>query len=60
LIAVRFGDEHHIMPLLLRQVSDDMQELSRKVLMDEQIFHAVILDLDMRRRAAVRRRNTVT
>src|SRR5665213_433348 len=59
LIAVRLSDKDQIMLLLRRQVSDDMQKLPGKVLMDKQIFHAMVLDEEMRRPDALRPKITL-
>ena len=36
-VAVRLADEHHLVLALPREVADQVQELAREVLVDEQI-----------------------
>ena len=43
LVRVGLAEEHHVMPTRRNQMPDDVQILTRKVLVDEQIFHTATL-----------------
>jgi hypothetical protein len=57
-VAIGLGYKDQIVFLLARQVTDDMQELTGKVLVNKQVFHALILDPDACHEDRVRRTDT--